>query len=268
MVELKSSERDRLLALLGCEQVLPDEAGLRQLQRAWLLHQPFHNLDLLAARSSGRGTLTPEEGLSRCLSLLGGPCHVQALGFCALLRSIGIHATLCGAQISRPSDHLLVRTMLGAKVWLSDVGNGQPYLEPFPAVGYHAQAHLGWEIRTTGDSDSVVLERRSPDQPAWKRVYVANTSPRTWQAFAGAIHQHHSDPGFGPFLTGLRAVRIGASEMITVRNEVVTVYHAQDYDRSTWDIDSIHGLLANRMGLGSLPVAGALAAWQRANGMQ
>jgi arylamine N-acetyltransferase len=181
---------------------------------------------------------------------------------------LGLNSVLCGAEISRTSDHLLVRTMLGSKVWLSDVGNGQPYLEPFPVNGYHIQTHLGWEMRTTGDGKSLDLERRSPDQPDWKRVYVANPSPRTWRAFAGAIDKHHRDPEFGPFLRGLRAVQVGANEMITVRDDVVTIYSDRGYERSTYSVDSIYGLLAGRMGLGRLPIAAALAAWQRAIGTQ
>lgn len=261
---LTSTERNHLLGRLGCAAVHPDGAGLAWLQRAWLFHQPFHNLDLLAATWTHRGSLSADEAVQRCLDLHGGPCHVQALGFLALVRSIGFDAGLCGATIGHPDDHLLVRVAVGGATWLCDVGNGQPYVEPFPLERGHVQHHLGWEMRTTALSGGLRLERRSPDQPAWRTVYAADARPRAWHEFAATIERHHAEPGFGPFLTGLRAVRIGATEMVTLRDNVVTTYGHAGYQRDDLASEDIAAWLTGPMRMADLPVQAAIAAWQAA----
>lgn len=253
---------DALLARARARRGEPaTPARLAELQRAWCFAQPFHNLDLLAGARRGEPPLDREAALARCADGLGGPCHVQSWGFLSLLRLAGYEARLCGATISAPDDHLLVHVTVGAGAYLCDVGNGHPYLTPFPLDRVHEQRHVGWRIRSVPDGDELVVSRCSPDQPVWRVVYRARPVARTWEDFALAIERHHRDPGFGPFLSGLRVVRIGATSMTTVRDAQVITHHERGFDRARFDDAALVHFIANDLGLAALPVGEAVTAW-------
>lgn len=256
---------EALLAHAGARRGEPaTSARLTELQRAWCFAQPFHNLDLLAGARCGAPPLDREAALERCADGLGGPCHVQSWGFLSLLRLAGYEARLCGAAISRPDDHLLIHVTLDDGAYLCDVGNGQPYVEPFPMDRAHEQHHAGWSARSTPEGGGLVLERSSPDQPAWRVVYRARPEARRWEDFAINIERHHREPGFGPFLSGLRVVRIGATSMTAVRDELVTVYREGNFARARLSDAELIGFIAGDLGLAPLPVREAVAMWRAA----
>lgn len=236
--------------------------GLAGLQRAWCYAQPFHNLDLLAGVQQGTPPLDQRQAVARCAARLGGPCHVQSWGFLVLLRRLGFEAHLVGATITQPGDHLLICVRFPHGDFLCDVGNGQPYLHPFPSNQGLEQQHLGWHVRSEPDGPLIVVHRRSPDQPAWRCVYRASLEEKSWDDFAEIIERHHRQPGFGPFMTGLRAVRIGSSSMTTLRDDVLTTYTNEGFSRRVLLDGELQGILEANMGLGELPVGDALEAFR------
>jgi arylamine N-acetyltransferase len=258
---LSAEGRDRLFDQLGVKIPQADLEGLSTLVRAWLLGMPFHNLDLLAATLGDRRSLTAAEALSRCMNGLGGPCHVHALGFMSILEAAGFEAELCAATIGQPDDHLLVRVVLNGKIYLCDVGNGQPYLTPFGLDSVTEVTHLGWRIVSEPIEQGIRLKRWSPDLPAGRVVYKASQAPRRWADFADAIHHHHSSLGFGPFMTGLRAVRIHDDRMETLRDTLWTTYRQDGYDVRPVALADLGPLLGDVFRLGDLPVSAALRAW-------
>lgn len=251
---------DVILKHLGVAPEPPSLSFLGTLQRRWCLTQPFHNLDLLAAAGAGAAPLGPDEALARCAEGLGGPCHVHASAFLAVARHLGFEATLAGATVTFRDDHLLVRVD-AAGCWLVDVGNGQPYLVPFSTIAADQQHHLGWTVRTTPGEGGVLVERASPDQPVFRRVYEAWPTPRTWSDFEPSIRKHHATRGFGPFLTGLRVVRIGENEMVTVRDDMVTRYRRGGVERTSLAPDALRRFISDYLGLGALPVDRAIESW-------
>ena len=264
---LTAEQRSQLLMRLSLPAqppALPNRHGLATLVRAWLLAMPFHNLDLLAASLGTRRSLDQDEALARCLAGLGGPCHVQSLGFSALLAACGFDVALCAATIGHPDDHLLVRVTLGREVWLCDVGNGQPYLAPLPLDTVQDIHHLGWHIRTEPCPAGLQLWRSSPDLPGGKVVYTASPTPRRWSDFADVITQHHAQPGFGPFMTGLRAVRIGSQRMDTLRDDRWTTFGPDGHTVRTMPMAQLPRLLVDVFRLDGLPIDMALNAWQHA----
>jgi arylamine N-acetyltransferase len=255
---------DELLACIGARGGELTATSLAELQRAWCFTQPFHNLDVLAGAGSGAPPLDRRQAVERCVAKLGGPCHVQSWGFLSLLRRVGFDARLCGATVSRPDDHLLVHVSLADGAYLCDVGNGQPYLQPFPLHRDLEQRHLGWVVRSGCDAEGLVLQRRSPDHPSWRRVYRAGAEPRQWEDFAGNIERHHREQSYGPFLSGLRVVRIGATSMVAVRDDQVTVYREGGFESRRLSDTALIRLLKQDLGLGALPVEAAVAAWRAA----
>ena len=255
------SELQAMLDLLGVAPAPPSVALLRRLQRAWALTQPFHNLDLLAGYGAGRPPLDRRGGWERCLAGLGGPCHVQASSFLFLLRGLRFDAHFASATISHPGDHLTVASHLEGRSWLSDVGNGHPYLDPLPFDQPATSAHLGWSMRTRVEPEGLLLEQKTPGASGWRRVYVASPALRTWDDFTAAIERHHREIGFGPFLTGLRAVRICEDVAWTLRNDDFVEHRPAA--RTVHQLTDEHAaVMASPMDLGDLPVLEALDVWR------
>ena len=251
-----------MLDLLGVHSTAPDHASLCRVQRAWTLTQPFHNLDLLAGFATGTGPLDREQGWERCLQGLGGPCHVMASSFLALLEGVGFQAHFAAATISHPRDHLVVCVHVDGGSYICDVGNGHPYTAPFPFDEAARQRHLGWEVRTTPIGKALVVEQRTPGARDWRRVYEVTRAPRDWEDFRSAIQQHHCDAAFGPFLRGLRAVRIAGDHAYTLRDDVLTRHTAESIDTEVLGEGHEEVLLA-QLRLEGLPIEQAVQTWRR-----
>lgn len=256
--------RDRLLERLGLPAPQVGFDGLSAMVRAWLMNIPFHNIDLLAASLVDCRPLTPEEAIDRCERGLGGPCHVHALGFVSLLEACGFDADLCSATIAHEADHLLVRVSVGSDRCLCDVGNGQPYLVPFRLDRVTELTHLGWRIRAEPTDAGIRLRRWSPDLPDGKVVYEATRKPRRWGDFAEVVARHHAQPGFGPFMTGLRAVRIEEHRIDTLRDNLWVTYEPDGYVSRVMHEGALRDLLLDVFRLEGLPIDDALSAWRNA----
>ncbi len=254
-----------MLGVLGVGSLAPDHAALCKLQRAWTLTQPFHNLDLLAGFATGAGPLDREQGWERCLQALGGPCHVMASSFLALLEGVGFQAHLAAATISNPGDHLVVCAHVDGRSYICDVGNGHPYVAPFPFDEPATQRHLGWEVRTTPTGRALLVEQRTPGAADWRRVYQVTPTPREWQDCRSAIQQHHRDAAFGPFLRGLRAVRIADNHAYTLRDDVLT-RHTADAVETQVLTDGHEQALRGQLGLEGLPIDQAVRTWRSNTG--
>lgn len=210
---LTEVEADRLLARVRLPRSAPDSDYLAALQWRFLCASPFHNLELLA----GTSPRTAEAAIEAVVAGRGGPCHVQAAGFLALLRHLGFDADLAAATIRQPGDHLVVVVRTGLQRWVCDVGNGHPYRRPFGVDGTTRSEHLGWTFAASGDGVGLQLGRRMPNG-AWRVVYRVDLRPRRFADFAGIIDGHHGQAGFGPFLTGLRAVLIDDDRVVALRD--------------------------------------------------
>lgn len=260
---LSREQVDRALDALALSRGEPDLARLRGLFRAWMYASPFHNLDLLAGIEGDAAPLDAYDAVMYALTWRGGPCHVQAAGFASLARALGYDAVLLPATVKEPGDHLVVGIAIDGERWLCDVGNGHPYPEPFPFDRAAESVWLGWHFITTPSNGALVLERTLPDG-ARKQVYAARWTPRTYGDFAAVIASHHQRVGFGPFMTGLRAVRCTPRGMLTLRDgqyERHTPFGVST--RTIPDAEACHALLVGPFGLRGAPVSRALRGLSR-----
>ncbi len=197
----------------------PSLEALTELQWAFLIASPFHNLELLA----GNAPRTPKECIDAVLCGRGGTCQVQATAFLALLLSLGYQAHLAAATIREPGDHIVVVVHLAEGSFVCDVGNGHPYRRPFPLRGTMRLEHMGWMFESEGGGDRLTLRRRL-DDGRWNTVYTVDPEARCYADFVPKIVAHHEVEGFGPFLNGLRAVRILPDLVVTLRDLMLRRY--------------------------------------------
>lgn len=254
------SDYKYLLQNMGVMEEIPSIQYLRDLQTAWTFYQPFHNIDLLADFLQKKPPLDREQSWERCLKGLGGPCHVQSSSFLFLLEQLGFDAHFCSGHINHEGDHLLVCVQVEGKSFICDVGNGHPYLYPFPILGEHHQVHLGWEIRSKGDGTTLSLEQKTPFRKTWKKVFTATTKKCAWNDFSEGIHRHHTEIGFGPFLTGLRAIRLGQNSAIILRDDSFMICEDSIW-KTTTIINSHSHILSEIFRLKELHINDALKSW-------
>lgn len=62
----------------------------------------------------------------------GGTCYSNNYYFGELLRHLGYHARLCGADMTNPDVHIVNLVSVDGREFLVDVGYGAPFLEPMP----------------------------------------------------------------------------------------------------------------------------------------
>lgn len=249
---------DILLSHARVVRKQPDLAYLRELQWAWLCAQPFHNLDLLAGARDGTAPVSAWAALERTLMGLGGPCHVHAVSMAALLRGLGFSTHLAAATISAPGDHLVNLVIVEGRRWVCDVGNGHPYVRPFPLDRPLVQERCGWRFLSEPRDGGLRLRRFFADGSE-KLVYTVDPAPRVFSDFARIIEAHHRRPGFGPFLTGLRAVRMHPRVVLTLRDATYQRYtRLGAITRPVRDEAACVRLLEGPFQLAGLPIAEAL----------
>lgn len=260
---LRDADVADALVRLGTPAQPPSVDALGKLFRMWMLASPFHNLDLLAGLDGLAAPVACGDAVRHALSGRGGPCHVQAAGFASLLRGLGYEAMLLPATVKERDDHLVVGVALDGERWLCDVGNGHPYPAPFAFDRAESSSLWGWHFSTKRTAEGLHLHRSLPEG-GHKQMYVARWEPRRYDEFASVIASHHGRVGFGPFMTGLRAVRFTPAGMLTLRD---TRYERHTHFgltvRSVLDASACARLLEGPFGLAEAPIARALAGLAR-----
>ena len=204
---------------LAPEPCTPDY--LQRLQWCFLCDSSFHNLELLA----GESPRTAEAAIEAVMAGRGGPCHVQATAFLALLKSLGFESYLAAATVNQLGDHMVVVAKTGGQDFVCDVGNGHPYRIPFPLNETIEINHFGWQFVAKGKGTYLELHRRF-DDGTWRQIYKVEARPRAFNDFDAIIENHHDSTAFGPFLCGLRAVLIREDKLITLRDLCLRRYSA------------------------------------------
>ena len=216
---MDSARVDAYLARLGTPDVRLDADGLARLQAAHLMAVPFHNLLLLANNGRPWGLQSLHAVVDEAIAGVGGNCDRTTPPFTALLQAVGFDARLAVATVREPGDHFVCVVHVEGRRFLCDVGNGHPYLRPWDLDALvQEQAFHGWRFQfDPRGAEGPTLRRALPDGRV-KTVYVVDPAPRAYADFAPMVSAHYTREEFGPFLTGLRAVRICPDAVLTLRD--------------------------------------------------
>lgn len=251
LAALDNCQVDAYLARLGSPDVGHDSAGLERLQTAHLMAVPFHNL-LLLANDGQPWELRPlNDVVDDAIAGIGGNCDRTTPPFTALLQEIGFDAHLAAATVREPGDHFACVVHVAEGRFLCDVGNGHPYLRPWALDGpVQEQYFQGWRFRFVPRARrGPTLLRALPDG-TFKLVYILDPAPRSYDDFGPMVAAHYSQAGFGPFLTGLRAVCIRPDVVLSLRDSE----YARDtrfgrFVRRVCGRDAVRALLTERFAL-------------------
>ncbi len=247
---------------LGVRPDRPDLTTLRALLRAYLGRLPFQNVCMLARH--GRAP-TVTEILDDMRRGRGGPCNVMNPFLAALLARLGFDVALLSGSMQRPDCHIALSVRLEEGTYWVDAGNGHPYLEPIALGDEAPRSHAGITYRLATWGPGVhAIEHFLPDATSWKTSYTFTPVPRPLRFFAAMIEQHHTEPGFGPFLTGLRIIRFPGGALTAIRDDVLLTGRASIQKIWLADRLALCDALAAHFGDVDLPVVEALHALERA----
>jgi len=201
---LDESACDQFLRLVGMRRRPPSLDYLTLLLRACYARIPFQNLSML---TGPRRPPTIAEITAMMLRGLGGPCDVNNFFLCALLHRLGFNVGLLPASMSEPDCHIGLSVALdGQKYWM-DFGNGFPYLTPLPIVHDASAVHIGFryqlEIR---DGRASVRQNALGEKQTVVNQIIALREVH-YSYFDAMRARHYGEPGFGPFLSGVRINR-------------------------------------------------------------
>lgn len=260
-VALDTGRVDAYLSRLGGPGVSHDAAGLARLQAAHLMTVPFHNLLLLSNDGRPRELQPLHEVVDQAIAGIGGNCDRTTPPFTALLKAIGFDAHLAAATVRMPGDHFVCIVAIGGARFLCDVGNGHPYLRPWDLDGtVQEQRFHRWRFTFDPRAFGGPTLTRHFEDGRTRTVYVVDPTPRTYGDFASMVAAHYTQAGFGPFLSGLRAVSIKTDAVLTLRD----AEYARDtrfgrFVRRVVGREAVTALLVERFGLPPGLVADAVA---------
>lgn len=269
---LSRAEAEAFVDWLGVRFERPDTETLRALLRAYLGRLPFQNVSMLARY--GRAP-TAAELMDDMRRGRGGPCNVMNPFLAALLARLGYDVRLLSGSMQQPHCHIALSVHLEDGAYWLDAGNGHPYLEPVALGDEAPRFYAGLTFRLAARSPGAYAvehllragSQASPglaDPTAWKESYTFTPAPRSLRFFAAMIEQHHTEPGFGPFLTGLRIIRFPDSALTAIRNNVVMTGRAAIRTARLDDRRALLEAIAEHFGDVDLPIADALRALEHA----
>lgn len=216
---LTRAEAEVFCERIGVDVSQRDAATLGTLVRAYLGKIPFHNIHMLVryGREPSRAEILDDMHRG-----LGGPCNVMNPFFAALLAQLGYDVTLLSGSMQQPDCHIALCVRFGEHAYWADVGNGHPYLEPI-RLGDESpkfSAGLGYRL-VARPSCGYAIEHQFDRGGPWKTCYTFTLEPRPHRFFASMIAEHHTMPGFGPFMTGLRLIRVPDGSLTAIRDDVL-----------------------------------------------
>ncbi|MEP7124429.1 MAG: arylamine N-acetyltransferase [Byssovorax sp.] len=259
---LSRAEAEAFAGWLGVGLAAPSFPTLRALLEAYLGRVPFQNV-LMLARSGRAPTLDEIKGDMR--RRRGGPCNVLNPFFAALLAQLGYDVELVSGSMAQPDCHIALLVRLDGRVAWIDAGNGHPYLEPIELGDEAPRIHAGLTFRLAARAAAAhAVEHLVPATPQWRTSYTFTAVPRPLRFFTTMIAQHHREPGFGPFLTGLRIIRYPGGALTAIRDDVLMLGREEIGTTRLADRAALLRAIDAHFGDLDLPIDAAIRALERA----
>lgn len=174
----------------------PTLDALTELQRQFLYHVPFENLDIHLGRPI---TLSLEHAYKKIIEEgRGGFCYECNHLFQAMLTGLGFEVAFHGATMliedTLPLEfgHMVLLTQLGEEPWLVDVGNGQSFREPMRLDGSNSVVSEGTEYRLREYTGGHVLYYLEEEE--WKPRYRFTNEPQRLENFTEPCRIQQTSP--------------------------------------------------------------------------
>ena len=191
---------------------------LRIIVQRFLEIVPFQNLTMLIGPMRRP---TWEEICEEMLCGNGGLCTTRNPFLMALLSQLGFEASFVSASMEKPDCHIGILVRLNDIDYWIDVGNGYPYVEPYPLGSKIVVSHPFFDYRVIEKKSVWQVQHRVKDG-IWKTNQSFQQQAVPYDFFDEMHEHHYKETGWGPFLTGLRVNRWPPEGGFILRNEEAT----------------------------------------------
>lgn len=166
-------------------------------------HVPFQNITML----TGPNHRPSNEWIKReMLDGLGGLCTVRNPFLYALLKALGFEVRFVSSTMLEPDCHISLVVRIHGDDWWVDVGNGYPYFSPIQLGDETPQQNWFLSYRLVLNGSRYEVQHLSTDN-TWNVNHHFSSGGVDFSVFDHMHKMHYTQPGWGPFLTGLRVNR-------------------------------------------------------------
>ena len=203
--ELELSDKDmaRFLEQIHVEKRTVGSQFLKEIVSGVVEHIPFQNITML----TGPRHRPSADWIKReMLSGLGGLCTVRNPFLYAFLKNLGFKVRFVSSTILEPDCHISLIVSLNDGEWWVDVGNGYPYFSPIRLGDESPQSNWFFRYRLVQKGPRYEVQHAfSGDE--WSTNHHFSTIGVDFSVFDHMHEMHYQEPGWGPFLTGIRVNR-------------------------------------------------------------
>lgn len=205
-LELTDSEVASFLQQIHVEQNQPSALFLEQIIAGIVEHVPFQNITMLTGpRQRPSNSWIKREMLNG----LGGLCTVRNPFLYCLLKCLGFEVRFVSSTILEPDCHISLVVTIGEEEWWVDVGNGYPYFSPIRLGDESPKSNWFFQYRLVPNEDRYEVQHAFAEEE-WAVNHHFSPKGVDFSVFDYMHEMHYTQPGWGPFLTGLRVNRFWA----------------------------------------------------------
>ena len=196
----------------------PTIENLRKIVQNFLEIVPFQNLTMLIGPMRRP---TWDEICEEMLCGNGGLCTTRNPFLQVLLSHLGYTVTFVSASMEKPDCHIGILVRLNEVDYWVDVGNGYPYMEPYPLGSKSVASHPFFDYQVIESEGVWQVQHRFKDGQ-WRTNQTFENRAVPYEFFDEMHEHHYKEIGWGPFLTGLRVNRWSAAGGFILRDEEAT----------------------------------------------
>lgn len=218
-MRLTASQVTAFMEYLGLNhEDSPTFENLRKIVQNFLEFVPFQNLTMLIGPMRRP---TWDEICEEMLCGNGGLCTMRNPFMKVLLSHLGYTTTFVSASMEKPDCHIGILVRLNDVDYWVDVGNGYPYVEPYPLGSESVVSHPFFDYQVIGSEGVWQVQHRFNDGQ-WRTNQIFENRAVPYEFFDEMHEHHYKEIGWGPFLTGLRVNRWSAVGGFILRDEEAT----------------------------------------------
>jgi len=204
---------------IGINNIEQNLSFIQTLIESVLANLPFQNYKMI---ERGFGHIPTEKNIKAdMLSLNGGTCATMNIFIGAILYRIGFDVALINGSMSVINDHIALILNYNNERYIIDVGDGQPYFQPFPINKEIVVKHPFRTYRTVITDNKLRIDFLINEE--WKKDVEYVTFPRTYSQVHRTIKQHYTKADYGPFWKGVRFAIYPNKEIIAFRDNTIIV---------------------------------------------
>ena len=180
----------------------PTIENLRKIVQNFLEIVPFQNLTMLIGPMRRP---TWDEICQEMLCGNGGLCTTRNPFLKVLLSHLGYTVNFVSASMEKPDCHIGILVRLDDVDYWVDVGNGYPYVEPYPLGSKAVVSHPFFDYRVIESEGNWQVQHRFNDGQ-WRTNQTFENRAVAYEFFDEMHEHHYKEIGWGLFLPAFESI--------------------------------------------------------------